>query len=270
MMGGPIFEVSSLGRTFGKGERQVRALTDVSLDIRAGERLGVVGGSGSGKTTLVRLLAALDRPTSGTVLFDGQEISAAKEGDLGRLRSRVQLVFQDPNSSLNPRMRVADIVAEPLRSPRLRNFLGKIDERARVGEVLEAVGLDAESSRRYPHEFSGGQRQRVAIARALAPRPEVLIADEPVSALDVLVREQIIALLAELVHSQRLTLVMVSHDLGVIRRLCDSVVVLRAGEIVERGPVAQVLSHPSTDYTKALLAAVPRLRLLPSELFDFD
>ncbi|MFT4216102.1 MAG: ATP-binding cassette domain-containing protein [Micropruina sp.] len=256
----PLYQVTDLTRVFGRDGR-VRALDGVSLQVRAGQRLGIVGESGSGKSTLIRLMAALDRPTSGSVTFEGQQISGLREPRLGFLRAAVQLVFQDPRSSLNPRMTVGSIVTEPLRSRHLRGALEPVDAGVRLREVLQAVDLPADAASRYPHEFSGGQRQRIAIARALAPDPRVLIADEPVSALDVSVRAQVLNLLADLVAARGLTLIFVSHDLSVVRHLCDSVVVLRAGRIEEQGPSEQVFAQPSADYTRALIAAIPRLRI---------
>ncbi|SFJ56256.1 ABC transporter ATP-binding protein [Amycolatopsis sacchari] len=229
--------------------QRVHALRGVSLTVEAGQRFGIVGESGSGKSTLVRLLAGLDRPTSGEISFQGKRIDDLPERRLGFLRSELQVVFQDPMGSLDPRMRVRDIISEPL---------GRTD-RARVAEMLAAVGLPADSGDRYPHQFSGGQRQRISIARALAPRPSVLVADEPVSALDVSVRKQILDLLADLVARFDLTLVFVSHDLGVVRRICDTVAVMRHGEIVERGEVATVYSAPRHPYTRELIAAAPNL-----------
>ncbi len=235
--------------------------TTSTCTIEPGRRLGIVGESGSGKSTLVRLLAGLDRPTSGRIWFEGTEITGLPERRLGFLRAAVQMVFQDPRSSLNPRMRVGDIITEPLRSRLVRRQLPDgIDHARRLAEVLEAVDLPADSGRRYPHEFSGGQRQRIAIARALAPKPEILIADEPVSALDVSVRAQVLNLLTDLVAAQGLTLIVVSHDLMVVRHLCDQLAVMRQGRIVEQGDTETVYSRPGTDYTRALLAAIPRIR----------
>ncbi|OYN98919.1 peptide/nickel transport system ATP-binding protein [Propionibacteriaceae bacterium ES.041] len=258
-MSDPVFEVENVSRVFTGSGRRVTAVDDVSLTLARGERLGIVGESGSGKSTLIRMMAALDRPTSGSIRLNGTDI-ALPESRLGFLRSAVQLVFQDPRSSLNPRMRVSDIISEPLRSPLLRGREDvPTDRPARVREVLDAVGLPADSGRRYPHEFSGGQRQRIAIARALAPNPQVLIADEAVSALDVSVRAQVLNLLNDLVTGFGLTLVFVSHDLMVVRHICDSVLVLRSGRVVERGPTMQVYADPQAEYTRELLAAVPRL-----------
>jgi peptide/nickel transport system ATP-binding protein len=232
----------------------VEALRGVSFDVHAGQRFGIVGESGSGKSTVLRILCALDQPTSGSILFDGREIAGRREKDLVFLRQRLQIVFQDPMSALDPRMRVCEIVAEPLLTR------PDIDPRGRVGELLEAVGLSADAADRFPHQFSGGQRQRISIARALAPKPSVLVADEPVSALDVSVRAQILNLLSDLVEDNALTLVFVSHDLSVVRHLCDTVAVLRNGEVVEQGPVAQVHDAPQHEYTRQLVSAVPTLR----------
>jgi peptide/nickel transport system ATP-binding protein len=256
-----LLEVRDVQRTYRRSRTSLRhrptdvaALRGVSFDVHAGQRFGIVGESGSGKSTLLRILCALDSPTSGSVRFDGEQISGRSERELRGLRRRLQVVFQDPMSSLDPRMRVRDIVAEPLLGgPRL-------DARARVAELLESVGLTADAGDRFPHQFSGGQRQRISIARALAPRPTVLVADEPVSALDVSVRAQILNLLTDLVEQHSLTLVFVSHDLSVVRHMCDTVAVLRAGEIVEQGPVAQVHDRPRHEYTRSLVAAVPTLR----------
>ena len=251
-----ILEVRDLERRYAR--RNVHALRGISFDVEAGQRFGIVGESGSGKSTLVRLLAALDRPTAGTVAFQGRRIDDLPERKLGFLRSELQIVFQDPMGSLDPRMRVRDIITEPLghRNP------------ARVAELLQAVGLPEDAGARYPHQFSGGQRQRISIARALAPKPSVLIADEPVSALDVSVRGQILDLLDDLVEQFALTLVFVSHDLGVVRHVCDRVAVMRRGEIVELGDVEQVYDAPEHEYTRELLAAAPSLRAALARLSE--
>lgn len=256
----PLYDVVGLTRVYGPGTRRVVGLDDVSLQVVRGARLGIVGESGSGKSTLVRLMAALDKPTAGEVRFDGRRVSGLPERDLGFLRSQVQLVFQDPRSSLNPRMRVRDIITEPLPSRLIRAELADVDPDARVRELLEAVDLPAAMADRYPHEFSGGQRQRIAIARALAPRPDVLIADEPVSALDVSVRAQVLNLLTDLVDRFGLTLVFVSHDLAVVRHVCAQAVVMQRGRIVEQGSTAQLFEAPTQEYTRRLLAAMPRFR----------
>ncbi|WP_433171091.1 ATP-binding cassette domain-containing protein [Actinoallomurus sp. CA-150999] len=231
----------------------VHALRGVSLAISPGERFGIVGESGCGKSTLLRIMAGLDRPTSGSVAIDGRDITGLRERRLRFVRERLQLVFQDPMSALDPRMRVGDIVAEPLVAQGHRN------RKERVAELLEAVGLGAEAADRYPHQFSGGQRQRISIARALAPRPKVLVADEPVSALDVSVRAQVLNLLADLVDELSLTLVFVSHDLSVVRHVCDRVAVMHDGQIVETGSTEQVYEEPEHSYTRRLIAAVPTL-----------
>jgi peptide/nickel transport system ATP-binding protein len=239
----------------------VPALRGVDLAVHQGQRIGIVGESGSGKSTLVRILAALDRPTAGEVLFRGRRVSGLAERHLADLRSDVAMVFQDPRSSLNPRMTVRRIVTEPLRSPRLRRSRTvPEDTPERLARILSDVGLDPSLAQRYPHELSGGQRQRVAIARALASDPRVLIADEPVSALDVGVRSHILNLLSDLVDARGLTLVFVSHDLAVVRHLCERVAVMQHGLIVEEGPVADVYAAPQSPYTATLLAAVPTIR----------
>lgn len=227
------------------------AVRDVSLELREGRSLGVVGESGSGKSTLARLLLALDRPDSGTVTYRGR---AVRPGRLPWFRREVQVVLQDPMGSLDPRATVRDIVAEPLECLRLPG-----DHDDRVDELLRAVGLEPSVRGRYPHEFSGGQRQRIALARALAPGPKVLVGDEPLSALDVSVRAQILALLEDLAERFGLTLLLVSHDIGVVRRLCAEVLVMKDGLAVEQGPAEAVLGDPQHADTQRLLAAVPRL-----------
>jgi oligopeptide/dipeptide ABC transporter ATP-binding protein len=233
--------------------RVVHALTGVSFEVAAGERFGIVGESGCGKSTLLRLLAGLDQPTAGRIVVEGTDIAPLPERRLRFLRDQLQMVFQDPMSSLDPRMRVRDIVAEPLVAQ------GNRAPRARVGELLTGVGLPETALHRYPHQFSGGQRQRISIARALAPAPDILLADEPVSALDVSVRAQVLNLIGDLVDELELTLVFVSHDLSVVRHLCDRVAVMSAGEIVEIGPVEQLWRNPQHPYTRRLLAAVPTM-----------
>jgi len=224
--------------------RTLTAVDEVSLELTSDETLGIVGESGSGKTTLVKLLLGLERPDSGSVTYTGRS-----------LRHEVQVVFQDPASALDPRMRVDDTILEPLRVLRIGG-----DHPARLHELLDAVGLARASAKRYPHEFSGGQRQRIAIARALAPRPRVLIGDEPVSALDVSVRAQILNLLEDLRVGFQLTLVLVSHDLSVVRHMTDRVLVMRQGKIVEEGPTRDVFKAPRHPYTRLLLESIPRLK----------
>ena len=230
------------------------ALAGVDLELAEGGSLGIVGESGSGKSTLVRILLGLDRATAGTVRFRGRVVEPGRPRQLRWLRRAAQVVLQDPSSSLDPRMTVGSIVREPLVCLDVEG-----DHRARVAEVLETVGLDPAWRARYPHELSGGQQQRVAIARAIAARPALLVGDEPVSALDVSVRVQILDLLRHLAGEYGFALVLVSHDLGVVRYLCDDVMVLRDGVVVEHGPTEDVFVDPSADYTRALLDAVPRL-----------
>ncbi len=230
----------------------VKALDGVSLDIYPGETFGVVGESGSGKSTLARIMVGLNRPTSGSVVVDGIDVSAGS--DLRPLRDVAQMVFQDPMGSLDPRMRIGDIIAEPLRS------LGTAgDHSQRVRTLLDAVSMPANIADRYPHEFSGGQRQRIAIARALAPNPTLLIADEPVSALDMSVQTVTLDLLKQLKEQFELTMVFISHDLSVVHEICERVIVMERGAIVERGDVGQVFGRPSTTYTESLINSIPRL-----------
>ena len=237
---------------FERAGRQT-ALQPTDLDIEAGESIGIIGESGSGKSTLIRLLLGLDRPTAGTVRIDGRDVDAAASArSLHWLRRATALVFQDPYASLDPRMSAGQIIAEPLRALDISG-----DRRARVQEVLEQVGLDPDMAGRYPHEFSGGQRQRVAIARAIVHRPRILVGDEPLSALDATVRAQILGVLEHLLETEDLTLILVSHDIGVVQNLCDTVAVMKDGAIVERGTTRDVLLRPQQDYTKRLLAAIP-------------
>jgi peptide/nickel transport system ATP-binding protein len=259
---GPLITVRGVERTYRRPRTslrrpapEIRALRGIDLDVRAGQRFGIVGESGSGKSTLIRLMAGLDQPTAGSIRFAGQEIAGRKERDLTFLRRDLQMVFQDPMGSLDPRMRVQDVIAEPL----VAQGAPVAEQRARVAELLEAVRLPADAATRYPHQFSGGQRQRISIARALSVRPRVLVADEAVSALDVSVRAQILDLITDLVEQYGLTLIFVSHDLSVIRHVCDVVAVMRNGAVVETGPTEQVYTHPTHAYTQELLAAVPTL-----------
>ena len=231
------------------------ALEDADIDVRAGSAVGIIGESGSGKSTLVRLLLALDAPTGGTVEFDGRPVDAAAGArSLHWLRRQTGIVFQDPYASLDPRMSVGRIIGEPLWALGIEG-----DRRARVREVLEDVGLEPSMADRYPHEFSGGQRQRIALARAIAHRPHLLVGDEPLSALDVTVRAQILELLGQLRQRDGLTLILVSHDIGVVQNLCDEVVVMKDGRIVEEGPTEKVLLQPQVAYTRRLLASIPAI-----------
>ncbi|MGW5698831.1 ATP-binding cassette domain-containing protein, partial [Streptomyces asiaticus] len=230
------------------------------LTVEDGETLALVGESGSGKTTLTRLLLGLLDPTAGTVRFEGHDLAALPPAELRALRAGMQVVLQDPYSSMNPRMRVTDIVAEPLvtHDATYRGRRARARLRERVGELLESVGLTAGLQDRYPHEFSGGQRQRISIARALASSPRLVVLDEPTSALDVSVQSQVLDLLAELQRQHGLTYVFVSHNLAVVQRIADRVAVLRRGRVVECGETAAVLGAPRHPYTRELLAAVPR------------
>ncbi|MER5385263.1 ABC transporter ATP-binding protein [Streptomyces sp. NPDC002688] len=243
-----VLEAVGLRREFGRGKQRFAAVDDVSLAVRRGETLGIVGESGSGKTTLGRMLVGLLEPTTGVVRHEGREQSG--------VRPSVQMVFQDPVSSLNPRRSVGESIADPLRAR------GERDEkrvRGRVRELLERVGLEGGHYDRYPHEFSGGQRQRVGIARALAAEPRAIVCDEPVSALDVTTQAQVVALLGELQRELGLALVFVAHDLAVVRQVSDRVAVMRRGRLVEHGPADEVYENPRDPYTRQLLAAVPAL-----------
>lgn len=283
----PLVEIRNLTKVFplgihpfgSRGQGEVLAVDDVSLDIHAGETLGLVGESGSGKSTLGRLALRLIEPTTGSIRFDGRDLLAASHRELRRLRRGMQIIFQDPFASLDPRMCVEDIVAEPLiihessehessehessgdASP-LLGFLrpgNPAARRRRVAQLLSAVGLDDSALPRFPHEFSGGQRQRIGIARALALRPKFIVADEPVSALDVSVGAQIVNLLAQLQRDFGLTYLFISHSMPVVRYLSSRIAVMYRGKIVEAGSTAQITSAPQHAYTRSLLAATPEI-----------
>ncbi|MFB7652700.1 MULTISPECIES: ATP-binding cassette domain-containing protein [unclassified Streptomyces] len=255
-----LLELVGLRKEFGTRGTNT-AVDDVSLEVHEGETLALVGESGCGKTTLTRLLLRLLEPTAGSVRFDGQDLAALSAPELRAVRRQMQVVLQDPYSSMNPRMRITDIVAEPLvtHDPEARGRRARTRTRERVGELLEAVGLDAGIQDRYPHEFSGGQRQRVSIARALALRPRLLVLDEPTSALDVSVQATVLDLLADLQRRLGLTYVFVSHNLAVVGQVADRVAVMRRGRLVEVGDTASVLRSPRHPYTRQLLDAVPVL-----------
>ncbi|WP_102106727.1 ABC transporter ATP-binding protein [Oceaniglobus roseus] len=259
-MTGTILKATNLTRHFGGGgflseTAPVRAVDGVSLDIRRGETFAIVGESGCGKSTLARLLMRLLAPTSGTVEFDGAEVTTLEGNRLRDLRRDMQFIFQDPFSSLNPRLTVGRLVGEPLEVH--RPDLSARQRREKVAELLTQVGLLPDHMSRFPHEFSGGQRQRIGIARALASGPKLIIGDEPVSALDVSVQAQIINLLGDLGRDLGLTLVIIAHDLAVIRHMSDRVAVMYLGKIVETGPAAEVFDSPRHPYTQALLASIP-------------
>ncbi|WP_432041835.1 ATP-binding cassette domain-containing protein [Streptomyces cadmiisoli] len=255
-----LLELVGLRKEFGTGEVNV-AVDDVSLEVHEGETLALVGESGCGKTTLTRLLLKLIDPTAGSVRFDGRDLATLSTAEMRGVRRQMQVVLQDPYSSMNPRMRISDIVAEPLvtHDPAARGRRARARNRERVGELLEAVGLSAGIQDRYPHEFSGGQRQRVSIARALALEPRLLVLDEPTSALDVSVQATVLDLLADLQQRLGLTYVFVSHNLAVVRQVADRVAVMRRGRLVEVGNAATVFRTPEHPYTRKLLDAVPVL-----------
>jgi oligopeptide transport system ATP-binding protein len=260
----PLLEIRNLTKVFPLGESvfgggargEVRAVDNVSLDIHSGETLGLVGESGSGKSTLGRLVLRLIEPTSGKIMFEGCDLLAAGHGEMRRLRRDMQIIFQDPFGSLDPRMRVEDVISEPLI---VHERTSSSARRARVAELLRAVGLDQSALRRFPHEFSGGQRQRIGIARALALRPKFIVADEPVSALDVSVGAQIVNLMAQLQREFGLTCLFISHSMPVVRYLATRIAVMYGGKIVEVGTTEQITERPNHPYTRSLLEATPEI-----------
>jgi ABC-type glutathione transport system ATPase component len=258
-----MLRIENVGKSFTAGgglfgaRTSVTALRGVSLHVAKGESFGLVGESGSGKTTLARCVMMLDQVTEGRILFDGVDLSRLNRRDMRAMRARIQIVFQDPYASLNPRMTIRDTIAEPMEIHRARlgrDARGRTD---RVVELLELVGLSATHLHRYPHEFSGGQRQRIGIARALAPGPDLLVLDEPTSALDVSVQAQILTLLNDLRERFQLTTLFISHDLGVVRYLCDQVAFLHHGQLVEQGATETVFAAPTSTYARTLLHSVP-------------
>jgi ABC-type glutathione transport system ATPase component len=261
----PLIEVSHLTKVYISGEnafgggvrREVRAVDDVSFQIEQGETLGLVGESGSGKSTIGRLILRLIEPTSGTIRFDGRDLTTLNAGELRKVRRDMQIIFQDPFASLNPRMTVEQIVTEPLV---IHESNTEIERHRRAEELMRIVGLEASALPRYPHEFSGGQRQRIGIARALALRPRFIVADEPVSALDVSVGARIVNLLRDLQREFGLTYLFISHSMPVVRYLSTRIAVLYRGKLVEIGPTDQVTAAPQHDYTRTLLAATPEIQ----------
>ena len=260
-MSAPLLAVQGLGKRYRLPRQQlftaapgVQALDDVSFTLQAGRSLGVVGESGSGKSTLARLVMALEAPSAGQVLFDGVDLHALSAADLRRARAGFQMVFQDPFGSLDPRRKVLQTVAEPLA---VLQDASRAEQRERAAEALGAVGLRTSDLDKYPHEFSGGQRQRIAIARALITRPRLIVADEPVSALDVSVQAQVLNLMQDLQDRFEVTYLFISHDLAVVDLVCDEVIVLHQGRIVEQGDPDSLFKHPQHAYTQRLLAAIP-------------
>ena len=263
MSAGPLVETRHLTRDYvlrGAGgvssKRVLRAVDDVTFTIERGAILGIVGESGSGKSTLARIVMALDRPTGGDVLFEGDALFKLSARDLRRRRRDFQMVFQDPYGSLDPRHSVGRIIAEPLH---LLDRLSSDEQASLVAQALEDVGLNASDARRFPHEFSGGQRQRIAIARALITRPKLVVADEAVSALDMSVQAQILKLILRLRERNGLTVLFISHNLGVIEEIADQVGVMYGGKLIEMGLTREVLHHPQQEYTRRLLDAEPTL-----------
>lgn len=255
-----LIKVEDLQQHFdiGKG-RQVRALNNINLEIYRGEILGLVGESGSGKSTLGRAILQLYQPTAGRILFQGFDLGQLTKEELLKVRKDMQIIFQDPYASLNPRMKIEDIIGEALDTHRL--VKSRADRQRRIAELLELVELDPSVASRYPHEFSGGQRQRIGIARALAVEPTFIVADEPLSALDVSIQAQILDLLERLQKKLNLTILFIAHDLAVVKQISDRVAVMHQGQVVEIAGTNQLYDHPQHPYTQQLLQAVPRLDL---------
>ncbi|MDO8250105.1 MAG: ATP-binding cassette domain-containing protein [Rhodoferax sp.] len=255
-----LVDIRALSKYFGGGSHPVRAVDDVSFSIRRGETLGLVGESGSGKSTIGRLLTRLVDPTAGQMFYDGEgegaavDVATLSQAQYRPLRSKIQIIFQDPYASLNPRMRIRQVLAEALDTHGLAKGAARLP---RIHALLEQVGLRPEHAERFPHEFSGGQRQRIGIARALAVEPRFIVADEPLSALDVSIQAQVVNLLGELKEQLGLTILFISHDLDVVEYLCDRVVVLYLGRVMEIAPTHALYSQPQHPYTQALLAAAP-------------
>jgi len=259
----PLLQTVGVSKTYVLPRRQlwqappqVQALQDIHLTVYSGRNVGIVGESGSGKSTLARLAMALDAPTTGQVLWEGQDVHALPRSALRTARRGYQMVFQDPYGSLDPRMTVARIVAEPLQA---LSPTSRAEQREQAAEVLAQVGLQTHDLDKYPHEFSGGQRQRIAIARALITRPKLIVADEPVSALDVSIQAQVLNLLLDLQQRFGMTYLLISHDLAVVNHLCEEVIVMQQGQVVEQGTPKQLFAHARHPYTQTLLNAVPQI-----------
>lgn len=253
-----LLEIKNLKQYFNEGKRnEVRAIEDISFDIYKGETLGLVGESGCGKSTTGKAIIKLNDITSGEILYEGQDIQKiSKRKDLLKFNKKIQMIFQDPYASLNPRLKVMDIVAEGIDIHKLAS--SKKDRKRRVYDLLETVGLSKEHANRYPHEFSGGQRQRIGIARALAVEPEFIIADEPISALDVSIQAQIVNLMLKLQKERGITFLFIAHDLSMVKYISDRIAVMHFGKIVELGSADEIYYHPLHDYTKSLLSAIPQ------------
>lgn len=253
-----LLQIRNLKQYFNEGKRnEVRAIEDISFDIYKGETLGLVGESGCGKSTTGKAIIKLNDITSGEILYDGQDIQKiSKRKDLLKFNKKIQMIFQDPYASLNPRLKVMDIVAEGIDIHKLAS--SKKDRKRRVYDLLETVGLSKGHANRYPHEFSGGQRQRIGIARALAVEPEFIIADEPISALDVSIQAQVVNLMLKLQRERGITFLFIAHDLSMVKYISDRIAVMHFGKIVELGSADEIYYHPLHDYTKSLLSAIPQ------------
>lgn len=272
-----ILEVKDLHKTFAmntsllsrfkKTQQVIRAVDGVSFSLKRGETLGLVGESGSGKSTLGRTIIRLYEPDQGSVLFNGQDFLSLQRENLRQARRKMQMIFQDPYASLDPRMTIGRAIEQPLE---VHKLLDEKSRHSRTCELLEIVGLKADYFNRYPHEFSGGQRQRIAIARAIALNPDLIIADEPVSALDVSIQAQILNLLKDLQENLKLTYLFISHDLSVVEHLCDRVAVMHLGKIVEIGSREEIFNNPQHTYTKMLLASRPRIRTVKRKVIKTE
>lgn len=250
----PIVELKEIFKTYSLGKKKVLALKDINLTVNRGEIIGIIGESGSGKSTLGRIILQLERQCSGSVYFDGRDISRLSQKDMQPLRHKMQMIFQDPFASLNPRMTIEKIIGEGIDIHRLAKGH---ERRDRIEQLTIEVGLDVDMLKRYPHEFSGGQRQRIGIARALAIHPELIVCDEPLSALDIRTQRHIMELLQKLKITKNLTYVFISHDLHAVKNIADRVAVMYCGKVVEYGVSQQIFDCPAHDYTKALIAATP-------------